>query len=270
MRLMALPPPPPTPTTLMRAPRVSSSAKVMRPGPSFSLVMTAPSSIPSEHPVMKPQRRQMRLQCAATHRRAAHLAAQLAGVRGPRDAAARSASRARGRGSGTGGNATPSLLHVHLRVASSSEEVRQPAHEAPGDLAEGPRRRRAASAEAAARPVAISPEHEADRGRVDRARHHVHQPADPGRACPAAPACRRSAPRSPACPRGSPPPPVSTTPLLRLRSKPGAADLGEHHLADLFRPRLQHVAQHLAGHDPRLAAAHARAPRSSPPPGPSR
>ncbi len=32
MRAMALPPPPPTPTTLMRAPFVSSSAKVMRPG----------------------------------------------------------------------------------------------------------------------------------------------------------------------------------------------------------------------------------------------
>ena len=42
MRLIALPPPPPTPTTLMWAPRVSSSAKVMRPGPSFvSLGMEA-------------------------------------------------------------------------------------------------------------------------------------------------------------------------------------------------------------------------------------
>ena len=40
------------------------------------------------------------------------------------------------------------------------------------------------------------------------------------RGCPGAPACRRSAPRSPACPSRIAPPPVSTTPLLRLRSKP--------------------------------------------------
>ena len=39
MRLMALPPPPPTPTTLMRAPRVSSSANVMRPGASIVFVI---------------------------------------------------------------------------------------------------------------------------------------------------------------------------------------------------------------------------------------
>jgi len=35
MRETALPPPPPTPTTLMRAPRASSSAKTMRPGASL-------------------------------------------------------------------------------------------------------------------------------------------------------------------------------------------------------------------------------------------
>ena len=60
MRLTALPPPPPTPTTLMRAPRISSSANGMRPGRSFSLVML--NQIPSEQPVMNPQWRQMRLQ----------------------------------------------------------------------------------------------------------------------------------------------------------------------------------------------------------------
>ena len=39
MRETALPPPPPTPTTLIRAPWVSSSANVMRPGLSFSLLI---------------------------------------------------------------------------------------------------------------------------------------------------------------------------------------------------------------------------------------
>ena len=62
MRLIALPPPPPTPTTLMRAPLVSSSAKVMRPGPSL---VSLGIQIPSEHPVMNPQCRQMRLQWEA-------------------------------------------------------------------------------------------------------------------------------------------------------------------------------------------------------------
>ena len=33
----------------------------------------------------------------------------------------------------------------------------------------------------------------------------------------------------------------------------GAPDLGQGELADLLRPRLEHVAQHLAGHDPGLA-----------------
>src|SRR4029453_13726542 len=97
-------------------------------------------------------------------------------------------SRALSSAMGTGGKAAPSFLTSILfppRGAGAppppprSKEVGQPSHETPGDLAEGSRRRLPGRHHPPPRPVPIAAEHEADRGRVDGARHHVPEPPDP-------------------------------------------------------------------------------------------
>ena len=156
--------------------------------------------IPSEQPVMNPQRRQMRLQWYATTA-APHISQGSSPASRRRPGPPPRRSRRAESATGSGGKARPSRFVFHAPLPqkkSDSQPMRRPV-----TLPKVPVAACREAAERAPGPVAVAAQHQAHRRRVDRARHHVHEPADARRACRAAPACRRSAPRSRAGPRGS-------------------------------------------------------------------
>src|SRR5262245_42169076 len=98
IRETALPPPPPTPTTLIRAARASSSANVIRPGPSLWFVIEPPERVDGDPPSAATRRASRPssypfgaagheaapqadpFAVGGDHRRAAHLTARLLGL----------------------------------------------------------------------------------------------------------------------------------------------------------------------------------------------